>query len=201
MYPYAYYTQYAPAPRPSAEGSSSTSLSTNTQVSSQAFNPGYAIAGGTVYYVYEAPDKHADLEAELNVLEQFLWYWNANDPDISRPTRYPSETAAPPRDDRLITHILCHVSTDPRYASQPAHITIDVCTEQGWNANPQWSGASVHVYPKQGKPHMGFASYQIGRDYKREYRSNVFKASLAAARLRYFGKLANGRLVDCPRII
>ncbi|KAL1757719.1 hypothetical protein FB107DRAFT_208784 [Schizophyllum commune] len=165
-------------------------------VSRYISNPGYAIAGGYVYYMFEAPRVHRELEAELRVIETFLERWNANDP--VRATYHPSTLANHHREG--FTHRLLW-PLDPtnhwsqRYPEQGNHITVQLCTEKDWNKNPQVGSVAVHVFAREGNPANGYYGFQIGIiGQKRVFEGNVQRTAIQAAQMRYFGQLSGGRL-------
>ncbi|KAL1669877.1 hypothetical protein GGF50DRAFT_43475 [Schizophyllum commune] len=166
--------------------------STSLHQSRNATNPGYAIAGGYVYYLYEAPWSHADLEAELQVLERFLEKWNAN-----YPPKHPSGTDGSPFAQpimRIVVTCMNHISPSPQFSAQGPHITAYVCTEDHWNSDPQIGSTIVHIFANDGNPKLGYRGFQINNSKKRVFKSDVLKATIAASQMRYFGKLTGGRL-------
>ncbi|KAF8954491.1 hypothetical protein BDZ97DRAFT_1676646 [Flammula alnicola] len=159
-------------------------------------HPGFAkVQGGTVYYLYEAPNKKTELKNELKVLEAFLGKWNA---DVGVRHSLPphaaiGDTCSPPG-TRLIVTKGNHISTHASYATQGEHLSVYVCTDDNWACNPRHYGAVVHIFAVNGEPAKGYHSYFLHSKKEQKFNSEAIKAAIANAEANDLGTLRQGDL-------
>jgi len=161
------------------------------------------IAGGTVYYLHEAPSSNTDRRNELRVLESFLAAWNSDTPDdpslapsADRKTpEKPSGTKAPPIATILIVTKLNHKSTHSGSSDQDKHLTVYVCTDATWAATPSREyGATVHVFATNEDPAQGYRGYYKLLGNRQKMNGPGIKTDLEKAQATNFGVLGQGHL-------
>ncbi|KAK3718574.1 hypothetical protein LTR37_005078 [Vermiconidia calcicola] len=132
------------------------------------------IDGVLLIYLHQEPDVD-NLKAELAVIEQWLKHWQAGDPDVDGAT--PNQAARPAH--AALVRASQHPSTNT--PEEDDHITLAICSEDGWKKDPSESRALVHIYSRNQKPKDGYEGYQLHGVKKNVFSSPKLKDAITEA--------------------